>query len=153
MKQDEAVDTLNGLIEICNDGVEGFKACAENAKIESAELRALLINRAHECTRAAEELSKLVEDLGGVAATGATSVGALHRGWLNVKTAVMGKTDRAVLEECERGEDAAKLAYQKALTKVLPQSARTVVEQQYQGVLKNHDLIKKLRDEAKVAHT
>ena len=95
----------------------------------------------------------MVRDLGGTPADGTTAAGALHRGWLNVKTAITGKSDRAVLEECERGEDVAKLAYQKALAKELPESIRIVVERQYQGVLRNHDLIKGLRDEARAEQT
>jgi uncharacterized protein (TIGR02284 family) len=152
MKNDEVIDTLNDLIEICNDGTKGFIACAENAKIESSKLKVLLIERAHECTQAAEVLSKLVRSIGGTPATTSTTSGALHRGWLNVKTAIAGKTDRSVLEECERGEDVAKHVYQKALANNLPESIAVVVERQYQGVMRNHDLIKKLRNEARLEH-
>ena len=73
----------------------------------------------------------------------------MHRGWLNVKTAITGKSDVAVLEECERGEDIAKKSYSRALAQPLPDAIRAVVERQYQGVLRNHDQIKMLRDEAK----
>ncbi|MCD6026918.1 MAG: aldehyde dehydrogenase [Solimicrobium sp.] len=153
MKHEEIIDTLNNLIEISNDGKEGFIACAENADIGSTELKNLLIERSRGCQSAAEELSKFVLDLAGTPATGTTASGALHRGWLNVKTAIAGKTDQAVLEECERGEDVAKMVYQRALAKDLPESIRTVVEKQYQGLLRNHDMIKKLRDEARQEHT
>jgi uncharacterized protein (TIGR02284 family) len=153
MKNDEVVDTLNDLIEICNDGTQGFIACAENADNDSSKLKELLIDRARECTQAAEELSSLVRTIGGAPATTSTTSGALHRGWLNVRTAIAGKTNCVVLEECERGEDVAKLVYQRALAKNLPQSISTVVEKQYQGVLNNHDLIKKLRNEARAEHT
>lgn len=153
MNNDETIGTLNDLIKICNDGTEGFRACAENAQINSTKLKTLLIERAHECALAAEELSALVREMHGAPATGTTAAGALHRGWLNVKATIAGKEDRYVLEECERGEDVAKLAYQKALTKAIPAPIRSVVEQQYQGVINNHNLIKRLRDEAKLAHT
>ena len=149
MKYHEIIDTLNDLIKICNDGKEGFRACAENASISSANLRAMLNERAHECALAAEELSALVREMSGTPATGTTTAGALHRGWLNVKTSITGKTDRHVLEECERGEDVAKLAYQTALAKEIPASIRSIVEQQYQGVLSNHSLIKKLHEQEK----
>jgi uncharacterized protein (TIGR02284 family) len=153
MKQEEIIDTLNDLIKVCNDGMEGFKACAENANIDSPELKTLLIERAHNCELAAAALSELVRKEGGVPATTTTASGALRRGWLNVKTAVSGNTDRVVLEECERGEDVAKNAYQKALGKDLPESARLVVDQQYRGVITNLEQIKKLHEEAKMAHT
>jgi len=153
MQNDDVIETLNDLIHICNDGAEGFTACAENAKISSANLKNIFYERARECGQATSALSALVAELGGTPTSGGTIAGSLHRGWLNVKTAIAGKNDRAVLEECERGEDVAKAAYQRALTRTLPDSIRSVVEHQYQGVLKNHALIKKLRDEAIVAQS
>jgi uncharacterized protein (TIGR02284 family) len=56
--------------------------------------------------------------------------------------------ERAVLAECERGEDAAKAAYEAALQKSLPADVRTLVERQYQGVKANHDRVRNLRNAA-----
>ena len=39
MTNDDVVDTLNDLIETCNDGANGFTACAEHAKAPRAEER------------------------------------------------------------------------------------------------------------------
>jgi uncharacterized protein (TIGR02284 family) len=153
MTHDEIISTLNDLIKVCNNGSEGFKACAENAQVDSPELKTMLAERQRECTLASDELRALVVEQGGDPATGTTVGGTLHRGWLGVKTTVTGKSDLAVLEECERGEDVAKAAYSKALGKGLPTPIRAVVEQQYQGVLRNHDQIKALRDEEKSAHS
>jgi uncharacterized protein (TIGR02284 family) len=50
--------------------------------------------------------------------------------------------------ECERGEDAAKAAYEAALQKSLPADVRTLVERQYQGVKANHDRVRNLRNSA-----
>ncbi|RJX53532.1 chemotaxis protein, partial [Pseudomonas syringae pv. actinidiae] len=63
--------------------------------------------------------------------------------------------DLAVLEEAERGEDVAKKAYSKALEKshekgVSP-AVMGVIQKQYDGVLKNHDEVKALRDSARLA--
>jgi len=58
---------------------------------------------------------------------------------------------RSLLEECERGEDVAKAAYSKALKEMLPENIRAVVERQYQGVLRNHDQIRDLRDRYRAA--
>ena len=59
-----------------------------------------------------------------------------------------GMNDHAVLAECERGEDAAKAAYEAALQKSLPADVRTLVERQYQGVKANHDRVRNLRNAA-----
>jgi uncharacterized protein (TIGR02284 family) len=78
---------------------------------------------------------------------GGSVAGAVHRGWVNVKAAVSTRDDLAILEECERGEDVAKARYGKALESTLPQDIRSIVERQYDGVMKNHDQIRNLRDE------
>ena len=59
--------------------------------------------------------------------------------------------DHAVLEECERGEVAAKNAYEAALKKDLPPDIRTVIERQYQGVKENHDRVRDLRNSTRAA--
>jgi uncharacterized protein (TIGR02284 family) len=152
MTRDEIISTLNDLIEVCNDGSEGFRVCAEDAEVDSPQLKSLLTARQRECASASDALRAVVLEQGADPATGTTVGGSLRRGWLNLKTAVTGKKDLAVLQACEKGEDVAKEAYRKALAKDLPSPIRTLVEQQYQGVLRNHDQIKALRDNEKVAH-
>ena len=51
------------------------------------------------------------------------------------------------LEECERGEDAAVARYRKALKADLPADVRAAIQQQAEGAKRNHDQIKRLRDE------
>ena len=51
-----------------------------------------------------------------------------------------------MLEEAERGEDNAKARYMKALKKPLPADVKMIVERQMQGVQRNHDQVKSLRD-------
>ena len=50
--------------------------------------------------------------------------------------------------ECERGEDAAKSAYEKALDEDLPPTIEAIVRRQYHGVKENHDRIRDLRNQA-----
>jgi uncharacterized protein (TIGR02284 family) len=142
MTKNEIIATLNDLIEVCNDGKEGFNACANHIKIESLKLKTLLAERSRHFGRAAETLVALVHDEGGVAAINATVGGELHRGWFDLKEVISGKTDGAVLEECERRGIVAKSAYLKALAKDLPPHIRIIVEQQFQGVLNNYYQIK-----------
>jgi len=92
-------------------------------------------------------LQRLVARLGGKPEEGGTVAGAVHRGWVTLKSAVAGRTDLAILEECERGEDVAKATYAKALKASLPEDIRLVVQRQYDGVLRNHGQIRDLRDQ------
>ena len=73
----------------------------------------------------------------------------MHRRWVDLKSMITGKDDEAILNECERGEDVAVKSYRKALEKDLPAEVRIVVERQYQGVQRNHDQVKALRDAAR----
>jgi uncharacterized protein (TIGR02284 family) len=92
-------------------------------------------------------LEAKIRSLGGDPTESGTVSGALHRAWTNIKSAVTGMDEYAVLAECERGEDVAKHAYESALEMSLPTDVETIVRRQYQGVLENHDRIRTLRDQ------
>ena len=140
--------TLNNLIETSKDGEQGFRTSAENA--QNAELKQLFMRRAEDCARGAAELQAIVARLGEEPEDSGSVAGAIHRGWVNLKAAVANRDDLAILEECERGEDVAKAAYRSALEKTdLPAEIRTVVQKQYDGVLRNHDEVRNLRDRYK----
>jgi uncharacterized protein (TIGR02284 family) len=70
----------------------------------------------------------------------------MHRFWVNIKGAISGMDDHAILDECERGEDSAKRAYEDALNCDLPGDVRMVVQRQYTEVKANHDRVKELRN-------
>jgi uncharacterized protein (TIGR02284 family) len=144
MDSEDIVSTLNDLIETSKDGEEGFRTCAEDAS--DPQLKTFFSSRAQGCAAAVIELQDLVRAYGGDPETSGGLGGALHRRWVDIKTLITGKDDKAVLAECERGEDVAVASYRKALEKNLPPDVRTVVERQYQGVLQNHDQVKALRD-------
>ena len=152
MDNKDIISTLNDLIETCKDGEQGFKTCAEDADQRSPQLRSMLAARQVECANAASELQQLVRTYGGDPAQRSSAAGAMHRAWVDIKSAITGRDDEAVLNECERGEDVAVKSYREALAKNLPADVRAVVERQYQGVLRNHDQVKMLRDQAR-AHS
>ena len=104
-----------------------------------------------ECGAAALELEAEIRKLGREPASGGTVAGALHRGWVSVKTALTSQDDKAVLEECERGEDSAVAQYRKALKQPLPPAIRVMVERQAQGAQRNHDEVRDLRDRMRAA--
>lgn len=149
MTNDEVIETLNDLIETCKDGEYGFRACAEH--VESASIATLLTRRADDCAEGARELQAQVAQLGGKPDTGGTATGAMHRGWVSVRGTLEGYDDLAMLEECERGEDVAVARYRSALKEALPESVRAVVQRQYEGVKRNHDQVRDLRDRLKNA--
>lgn len=144
MTHDELISTLNNLIETCKDGEEGFKACSEDAG--DPQLKTELSNRSHGFAQSARELQDLVVSIGGTPASGTSVSGALHRRWIDIKAALIGKDDEAILSECERGEDMAVRSYRRALDKTLPPEVSTVVERQYYRELQNQEAVKHLRE-------
>ena len=149
MDKDDVVDTLNDLIETCKDGENGFLTCAED--IKNQQLKATFTKAAGRCAEAARELQAEVQKLGGTPERKGSLAGSAHRRWVDIKSAIMGKDDAAVLSECERGEDVAKSSYQKALEKDLPAGIKAIVLRQYEGVLEHHDLVRSLEKSAKAA--
>lgn len=149
LDRSDVVDVLNDLIEVSKDGEYGFNECAEHAK--SPQIKSTMAARARDCASGAAELQRLVASYGGTAETGGSVAGAMHRGWVSVKSAMTSKDDVAVLEEAERGEDQALKKYREASSKNLPADVAAVVAKQLQGAQANHDQIKMLRDTVKAA--
>ncbi len=81
------------------------------------------------------------EDSGSVSAS-------LHRGWMNIKSAVSSNDLDAILSECEQGEDVAVKNYKEALENDLPADLHSIVNKQYVEVKNAHDhiisLVKKI---------
>ena len=143
---DDVISTLNGLIETCKDGQQGFKEAAEG--VERSDLKSLFYEFSQQRAQFAGELQSLVQTLGGDPEKTGSVAGAIHRGWMNIKSAVTGKDEGAILNECERGEDSAKSTYKDALENPLPANVTETIQAQYQAILSAHDRVKALRDAA-----
>ena len=145
---EDAIDTLNDLLEICHDGDYGFRECA--AHTQASDLKIVMAQRADDCRLAGLDLMTLIKQMGGKCDEGGTTMGAVHRGWVAAKGKLTGYSDLDMLGECERAEDVALAHYRKALNHNLPEAAHALVKQQASGAQRNHDQIKALRDAVKV---
>lgn len=145
MTNQELISTLNSLIQTCKDGEVGFRTCAVDQL--DPEIKASLMERSSTCSAAARELQNLVIQHGGTPEQSGSLSGTLHRRWVDIKSTVMGKDEKSILDECERGEDVAEHHYSNALAKDLPPLERAIIERQYQGVLKNHAAVRAMREQ------
>lgn len=140
---DKAISVLNDLIETCKNGEEGFRHAAENVKSE--HLRTLFGEFSQQRAQFAAQLQAEVQSLGGKAEHTSSVAGTLHQGWINVKAALTGRNEAAIVSECERGEDIAKAAYRRALEgSALPPQIRDLVDRQYLQVKDTHDRVRNL---------
>ena len=141
----DSTSILNDLIETSKDGEKGFRTAADDSR--NPDLKQIFLQRAEDCARGAAQLQKIVARYGDKPETGGSLLGAVHRGWVNVKSTITDRDDVAILEECERGEDVAKAVYRKALEdSTLAPDVREAVQRQYDAVVRNHDQIRALRD-------
>jgi len=108
------VDNLSHLLSIINDGKEGYKNAAENA--DSAELKALFTTYSIQRAEFEMQLKSLIRQFGGDADNQhGGPLGALHRTWIDIKTALTPNDNSAVLGAAITGENAAIKAYDEVL--------------------------------------
>jgi uncharacterized protein (TIGR02284 family) len=134
---EKVVTLLDNLIETCKDGQNGYRAAA--ARAQSPELKRFCRANASQRARFAADLQEEVHRHGVMPPRGGTVAGALHRGWLTVKTALLGVADAALLAECERGEEAALKNYEAAARAVRPPDLQALIARQYRDIKRARD--------------
>ena len=145
--QKEIITTINDLIETLKDGQRGFKEASD--AVSNPQLKSLFGEYAQQRSRFASELQMQAKTFGeSEPETDGSAAGAMHRSWINLKSAVSNGEESAILAECERGEDAAVQAFGKAMRTELPLSLRDIISRQFSQIKTAHDQIKTLRDTA-----
>ncbi|WP_128544618.1 ferritin-like domain-containing protein [Larkinella soli] len=109
----EILDRLNKLLTRTRDGERGYQEAAEN--VDDAELKSLFLAQSRQRGEFGLEIASEIRALGGDPDTSTSLAADLHRAWINVKAAVTGNNDKAVVEECKRGDAQALEDYQDIL--------------------------------------
>jgi hypothetical protein len=112
---DEVISTLNNLIETCKDGQNGFGTAAEGVK--DSKLTTLFHTYSQQRAQFAAELQSEVRRLGGNPEETGSTAAVLHRGWINIKSALKNN---------------------------LPADVRMIIESQFLQVKEAHDRIRSL---------
>ncbi|UYZ64152.1 ferritin-like domain-containing protein [Hymenobacter weizhouensis] len=131
----------NDLVEINKTAAKGYQEAAEG--ISSPDLKSKLSQLSQQRAQFASELSQHARQYGINAEDGTTVEGlvadaaaAVHRGWINIKSAITGQDDSAILGECETGDAVALQSYETALKSAeLPAEARNVLQKQHGEIL------------------
>ena len=142
-RKDE-ISTLNTLIATLIDSVTGYEDAASNS--EAGRFAQLFRERAGERQRCVEDLRSEVRRLGGNPEDDGSFMGKTHQRFLDLKAALTGRDDKAIINEVERGEDYLKEKFETALSSgTLSGESRAAVERAYQSVRSGHDQISRLK--------
>jgi uncharacterized protein (TIGR02284 family) len=151
--KEKEIDVINDLIKINNDRVAGFEKAGRDLEGADAVLTSAFNKLSGESRQYVAELTDIAQQYGVEPADGTSTSGDLHRAWIDIKATFTGSDLLAILNECERGEDAAKAAYRDALDPENELSAELlrVLQLQQRGIIEGHDLIKSLRDQVEIS--
>ena len=119
---EDVVKNLNTLINTNKDSEKGYQEAAEETG--NAEHKRMFSEYAGQRNRFAAELQGEVRKLGGDPEESGSAGGALHRVWIDVRDAVTGKGDHAVIAECVRGEGWPSAVIRTCLTRPCPPTCR-----------------------------
>lgn len=144
MDNQDQITTLNELIETTVDSINGYEDSAGN--IDNERLREIFRQRADERQQVVQDLRNEVRSLGGNPEESGTLLGKAHQRFEDLKAAITGRDEKAIVNEVERGEDYMKAKYEAALEKgSLSGDSRAAVERAYQSVRAGHDQMSQLK--------
>lgn len=138
------IRTLNSLIASIIDSIDGYTESAKDA--DSGRFASIFNDRAAERRQVLTRLQAEVARLGGNPEDDGTTAAAAHRGFINLKSAVTGRDDKAVINEVERGEDHLKEKFEDALADGdLSSQVKAVVQECFVSVRQGHDQMSALK--------
>lgn len=143
--QGHAVKLLNSLIETTLDSANGYREAAENA--QEGQLKTLFAQRAERRQALAMQLQQEVRSFGGEPETDQSMLGKAHNKFVDIKNAMMGgQSEKAVIDEVERGEDFIKAKFEKAVQDDdLPVQLRETVTRACETIRAEHDEISAMK--------
>ncbi len=114
MKNEQTVEVLNDLLTKAYDAEQGYEHAAQKSD-DSPRLRSFFQSQSELRRDIGQGLKTTILMYGGEPDKGASVAAKAHQIWITLKDLATGSDDEAVLEECERGEEAALKDYDEAL--------------------------------------
>jgi len=140
----ETIDVMNYLVKTLRDDQENFRDAAEH--VRDSDLKVLFMAFSTERARFLGDIQNEIERLGNPEPANSGSItGLLHRGWMNLKAALASHRDEAIIEECEKAEDAAIERYDEALKHDIPRYIREIFERQLEQIGRERAQIDELK--------
>jgi uncharacterized protein (TIGR02284 family) len=140
----DTVSALQELIQVNIDSRDGFRQAAQ--ALEDLTLRSAFEQLAQDRDVQADELARYVAWNGELPRREGSFAATVHRTWMSIREMLSSDDRHAMLSEAERGEDAIKSAYEKALKSGPGSAMNDVLLRHYAAVKASHDRIRDLRD-------
>lgn len=132
---EEMSNKLNELLEKNFDSEKGFKNAADDVK--NSRLKAFFQEKARERYDFGHELKSEIRNFGKRPEEGSSVKADAYRSWMNLKAALAGNKEEAVLEEVLRGEKAAVEDYNRIMKETdFPPSTENLLIKQRNAILK-----------------
>ena len=129
----KTIEALYELIQVNQEGERGYREASENIKNE--ELTTILYRLSQQRALFKGELEEtLRKDFRDEAIVSDSIASKVHRTWMDFKSALNGDDDKAILNECERGEEHAIKKYTETLDGRLPDYIEKNVNQQLEMI-------------------
>lgn len=133
---------LNHLIETCKDAERGFRHVAGH--VTDPTVKSLFLDIASQRARFAAALLPHAQRLGGASTAEGSTAAALHRTWIDLRSAILRGDPVGVISEAERGEHFSRGVYAAALDGILPPTARELVENQFAELQRTAERLREL---------
>ena len=139
---DTETTVLKTLTDTLADSVNGYRDAAEH--VEDPQYKQLFTDLGAQ----REQALSTIRAAAGTAAddSDGSVLGSLHQRWLDVKAAITGRDDKAIINEVERGEDYLKEKFEAALKAddIEPQG-RDAIQTAYRSVVEGHGRVRDLK--------
>ncbi len=141
MANETIARALTDILNLNRTSVKGYQEAAEEVK--SPDLKSKLSEFSQQRAHFVSDLEGYARQYGidakeetTIESVAADAAAAVHRGWINIKSAITGQDDSAVLEAAETGEATALKAYETVLSSNdVPAGAKSVFQQQHDAIL------------------
>ena len=144
MSTNHDISVLNGLIKTTLDSAKGYRDAAEDA--QNPQFSSMFSDFSRERGEVASALQGEVERLGGTPKDDSSLLAAAHRTFMDLKQVLTGRSDKAVIEEVERGEDFIKGKFEAAIRDGdLAPEIRSAIERAFSSVRAGHDRMSALK--------
>lgn len=150
MSRDPSIEVLEHLLELCADGVEGYRRAA--AGVADAALRRELMALSSEREEILEVLANALVELGRRPRHHGTLLGAAHRRWMDVLARTKTDPTLSLLDECARGEHDTIEAFVRAVGQPLPDHVIEIVRPQLGRVLAASGVLRMVIEREEVSH-